>query len=363
VPTIRRVSGIHRRGFTLIELLVVIAIIAILIALLLPAVQQAREAARRTQCKNNLKQLGLALHNYHDVYGMFVPRKTGANSCDNAVPARDNCGRLSGFMGLMPYLDQAPLYNLVSAGGGTGPKPPGGPEGWASWAEWNVTIPGLLCPSDGLVADTLRSNNYVFNIGDSTINVRDNNLVRGIFGNRHCVRMRDVIDGTSNTIAMSEHIRANFAPETNSRRLLVEGVALGATGLDTGLNPGQCVTFAVGNRWAPATSVKGRHGTSLWDGQAERCGFTTIVAPNGPACALGTNVNADSTHAVLPPTSFHTGGVHGLMVDGAVRFISENIDTGDLSATAPSQSETGSSPYGIWGGLGTKAGGESIGEF
>jgi len=352
-----------RRGFTLIELLVVIAIIAILIALLLPAVQQAREAARRTQCKNNLKQLGLALHNYHDVYGMFVPRKTGTNSCDNAVPARDNCGRLSGFMGLMPYIDQAPLYNLVSAGGGTGNKPPGGPEGWSGWAEWNVTIPGLLCPSDGLAARSERATNYMFNIGDSTRNVRDSVTVRGMFANRSGSRIRDVIDGTSNTIAMSEHVRADFGQSTNSRRLIVEGIAMSASGLDAGTNPGQCLTFATGNRWAPSANVKGRHGMSLWDGQAERCGFTTIIAPNGPACAQGTDVNADSAHAVLPPTSLHTGGVHALMTDGAVRFISENIDTGDLSATAPSQGETGPSPYGVWGGLGTKAGGETVSDF
>ena len=137
------------KGFTLIELLVVIAIIAILIALLLPAVQQAREAARRTQCKNNLKQLGLAHHNYHDVYGKFIYRKGGNDMSGLAI--RGNSNRLSGLMGLMPYMEQGALFNLVAAGGGTGTKPPGGPEGWASWNEWNVTIPGLQCPSDGHV--------------------------------------------------------------------------------------------------------------------------------------------------------------------------------------------------------------------
>ena len=100
-----------RRAFTLIELLVVIAIIAILIALLLPAVQQAREAARRTQCKNNLHQLGLALHNYHDVFGAFVPKSGGTVRWGGGPCHLGNSERRSGFMGLMPYLDQAPLYN------------------------------------------------------------------------------------------------------------------------------------------------------------------------------------------------------------------------------------------------------------
>src|SRR3569832_1085053 len=100
----------RRPGFTLIELLVVIAIIAVLIALLLPAVQQAREAARRSQCKNNLKQFGLALHNYHDNYKMFCPAymNPGSSACPGGV---GNTRNATGYLYLLPYLDQAPLYN------------------------------------------------------------------------------------------------------------------------------------------------------------------------------------------------------------------------------------------------------------
>ena len=105
-------SSSKRRGFTLIELLVVIAIIAILVALLLPAVQQAREAARRSQCKSNMKQIGIALANYHDVFGTFIYRKGGNNEPRNAGGGftRGNRERLSGWMGLMPYLDEEPLF-------------------------------------------------------------------------------------------------------------------------------------------------------------------------------------------------------------------------------------------------------------
>lgn len=346
-------------GFTLIELLVVIAIIAILVALLLPAVQQAREAARRSQCKNNLKQLGLALHNYHDVFNCFVPRKGGTDGCSSSP--RGNCQRLSGFMGIMPYLDQAPLYNIVQGGGGAGNKPPGGPEGWAGWTQWNVTIPALLCPSDGLVPNTVRSNNYMFNIGDSARNPRDSQTVRGMFGFRRCVRIRDVVDGTSNTIAMSEAVRGNAGLNSSGQNhRFINTIAMGQDPINA---PGACMTLTNGQNWVNGTQVKGRRGTALWDGQAERCGFTTILPPNAPSCSAGTNPNADATDSALPPTSMHVGGVQVLMVDGSVRFISENLDTGNLAVASPGQGSTAASPYGVWGALGTKSAGEVVSEF
>lgn len=349
-----------KKGFTLIELLVVIAIIAILIALLLPAVQQAREAARRTQCKNNLKQLGLAHHNYHDVYNTFIYRKGGTDA--SGVTPRGNCNRLSGFMGLMPYIEQSALYNLVQGGGGSGAKPPGGPEGWAGWTEWDVSLSALQCPSDGFQSNKVRVTNYVFNIGDTNRGSRDSRTVRGVFGHQTRFGMRDITDGTSNTILMGEHVAANFGQFTvgaNDSPLIITSTSQNWTGNI----PSDCKAMANGTRWATGTLVKGRSGTALWDGQAERCGMTTIIAPNGPSCGDNADVNADMPNPIVTPSSYHTGGVQVVLCDGSVRFISENIDTGNLTIATPANNSNAASPYGVWGALGTRGSGETIGEF
>jgi prepilin-type N-terminal cleavage/methylation domain-containing protein len=368
------------RGFTLIELLVVIAIIAILIALLLPAVQQAREAARRTQCKNNLKQLGLALHNYHDVYSKFPSKSTGTNRSGPCTSGNSN--RLSGFMGMMPYLDQAPLYNQVMSGGQPAtsgcsgstvgdPVAPNGPCGWCSWGVWNVAVPGLLCPSDPRPT-TIREQNYAFCLGDQMDRLNDTNtgrinrVARGVFGGRrfYFVGINQITDGTSNTIAMGERRRANFGIGGSSMPHKTEGTVVN---LDPRNGPGICLTsVGPGGFFLDPSQVKGRFGTSLWDGQAERSSFNTILAPNSPGCVADANVNADSQRGVvIPASSMHTGGAHVLLADGAVRFISENIDTGDLSVpdVGSNGRDSGPSPYGVWGALGTKSGTDVVGEF
>lgn len=360
----------RRSGFTLIELLVVIAIIAILVALLLPAVQQAREAARRSSCKNNLKQMGLALHNYHDVYNVFPPRKHGTSACTNVSTSigtrRDgNCSRLSAYYSLLPFVEQGPLFDAISTGDPSIPISPGGPGAWEGWSVWNQTIPAFLCPSDGTRNSDSRATNYVFCIGDSPNNTRDARQVRGMFGMQSRIGFRDVTDGLSNTIAMSEHLAHNAGLGTNSGLRVTQGIAMEAAGLGGGNNenPRQCLAFQDGNRYVASANVKARHGQSLWDGQAERCGFTTILPPNSTSCSEGTNPNADASHSILTPSSYHSGGVQCLMGDGSVRFINENIDTNNLPADAPSQGAGGQSPYGTWGALGSKGGNEVVGEF
>jgi len=358
----------RKRGFTLIELLVVIAIIAILIALLLPAVQQAREAARRTQCKNNLKQFGLALHNYHDVFLTFPGGTTGSgcrssSACPTAQTGR---ARISTHVPLLPYYDQANLYNAYSARPTApwaqqiaGATPPLQPHPY-----WNMPIPMLSCPSDinkRIDANSLAgmpSSNYSYCSGDGArlmcsvdelADGRDCTRSRGIFSQQSKTRIADITDGTSNTIAMSEHVTPQ-GDLTLGRAAIVGG--------DPASSPAGCrALFVNGLYTVPVNTDDGFHGSRWCDGAAMFTRFNTMMPPNGPSCMEADNHWLGGMYSA---SSRHVGGVHALLADGAVRFISENIHAGNQAA---SEVATGPSPYGIWGGLGTKSSSEIIGEF
>ena len=356
------------RGFTLIELLVVIAIIAILIALLLPAVQQAREAARRTQCRNNLKQFGLALHNYHDVYGMFPARQGGSGT----IRSRQHRARLSAFVVLAPYYDQGALYNEIMED----QRAP-----WANQSYWNQKISMLNCPSDNgdrppNGGGPRGTTSYAFNGGDNYLaSVSDPQERtsgtfpnppmpnRGVFGRFHCVRIRDIIDGTSNTFAMSERSRPNSPLDRGH-------VAVDAAGTVATFSPISCASFWQQGAYAPTAAMFTQDtspGYRWGDGAAFFHGFTTILTPNSALCLIGDPAwQSGGGHyapGIWTPTSQHTGGVMGLMADGAVRFISDNIDSGNRAIVAPAPTDRGPSPYGVWGALGTKGAGEVTAEF
>jgi len=360
----------HRqpRAFTLVELLVVIAIIGVLISLLLPAVQSAREAARRIQCSNHLKQLGLALHNYHD-----VNKKLPARSAGTTGPAvTHNSGKLGGFIALLPFLEQVAIYDRITAA-----DPNRAQGAWPAWGGatgqrwdgvWNVSPEGLRCPSDGGVSDPTNwasqsLHNYAFSAGDDYINLngRNANNTRGVFGELIWYSFTDITDGTSNTVAMSERLRhGNSAAEAAAARSVDHRRANAIlSGIETS-PPNLCLTVTDGTYFLTGTSIERRFG-SLWvRGHANRAAFNTVLPPNSPSC-LGNynNTTPGDDDGPLPPSSNHPGGVNALLTDGSVRFISETIDTGNLSAVQ-ANNYRGPSNYGVWGSLGSKAGGEVV---
>ena len=372
-------NKVRNRGFTLVELLVVIAIIGVLVGLLLPAVQQAREAARRMQCSNNLKQLGLANHNYESAYQVMVARKGGTAGSANHLGNRN---RLSGYIGLLPFLEQAGMWDAIQAGdpaavtnypNATSPLPvsPGGPTAWGGWSVWNRTPEAVKCPSDpGNQPELSLRSTYSFSLGDQIHEIRDRQAVRGLYANRRGARFRDITDGLSNTVMMSEALIQNQAPynQHGAAAAFQQQEFLVSTTMDSGENqlhdnPISCRMRVIQKWVVEGQIVNNRRGRHWTDGQPHYIGFNTVLPPNSPSC--GDNGTwGDMRNLVLPPTSRHTGGCNVLLADGSVRFITENVNTGNLALPSiRSDNNTafsGPSPYGVWGAMGSKAGGETV---
>ncbi|MCA9127017.1 MAG: DUF1559 domain-containing protein [Planctomycetales bacterium] len=363
----------RRSAFTLVELLVVIAIIGILVGLLLPAVQAAREAARRMQCSNNVKQLSLACHNYESTYQRFPARQAGTGYIHTAGQRL----RLSGFCLLTPFYEQTALWNQIQTRN-TNP--------WTNNAttdpQWRVTLATLNCPSDAQNATTdARGNNapngkisYALNCGDSyvssVVNASERTTAslsfqarpipnRGVFGRYDFVKIGALTDGTSNTALIAER-----SVPTNLRDRGMAVVDASGTDLTTYV-PLSCRTFWSGSTYVAASSPFTQDtspGYRWGDGCAFFNGFTTILPPNTAVCLLGDPAwQSGGGHyapGIWTPTSQHTGGVTVGFADGSVHFISDNIDTGNLTVVAPAATAGGPSPFGVWGALGSKSGGE-----
>lgn len=345
----------RRPGFTLVELLVVIAIIGVMVGLLLPAVQAAREAARRMQCANNLKQLGLAMHNYESSFNTLPPRKSGTDQ----GPIH-NSGRLTGsFIGILPFIEEGPMFDLIKSG--TPPNiPPFGPSPWSGWGPWNDSPATLRCPSDPGNQPGGRLNSYSFSVGDQAANIRDAREVRGLFArnlNGRGVRFRDIIDGLSNTVMMSE--RLIHPIDRNGSTLGAregEFIINNAVVENVHMTPNLCYQSVEGRWFLAGTQVFSRTGRQWNDGQPNRVAFNTILPPNAPSC-VNTGGSGDQVNLVIPPTSRHPGGVNVVLADGSGQFVSESIDTGDTSLPPVA---AGFSPYGVWGAMGSKAGNETV---
>ncbi|MDR1958630.1 MAG: DUF1559 domain-containing protein [Planctomycetaceae bacterium] len=347
-----------RSGFTLVELLVVIAIIGILIALLLPAVQAAREAARRMQCSNNLKQVSLALHTYHDATGAF-PGQT------NWLAPNPNYGDLYGPGAmLLPYIEQAALYSAIQAVDQL--------DAFEINDVFDVRISAYLCPSDGKGKSVTGSGptNVMFSFGDGMWHhgeLGNGISTRMMFFRQQWKNISTCVDGTSNTVATSEAVVST----TQNNRAVKGGVAQVASPDNAG-NGGPIGKCGFGALTDPAdrNTIKSSQtlvahkaneiashlrGGRFQDGRGIYSGFHTVLAPNSPSCSHTTD--AENSFGIYSATSNHTGGVNTGLFDGSVRFISETIDTNGSSA---GQVTSGRSPYGVWGAFGSPDGGESV---
>ena len=347
------------QGFTLVELLVVIAIIGILVGLLLPAVQAAREAARRMQCGNNLKQLGLAMLNYES-----ATKKLPALGSYSAQGPGINAGRnWSWVIAVLPYVEQSGRYNALQAEGR--PNGPGLPDPWSRATGtpflntvWNSDIPNFSCPSDPPPANRGESPSllgYKVCVGDDYHQNhfrpdQSNRSNRGIFQINRWSPLASITDGTSNTIVLSE--TCNGGPDDVLGGVAVTMQAWNPAACLARRNPANPRKLTAPTR-ADFRPVNGR----ALDGRPYFVGFATMVAPNGPTCHWG---GGDDNEHMGTAQSYHTGGVQVCRADGSVGFMSQTIDTGNQLIDDIDTPGNRISPYGVWGALGSMSGGESV---
>lgn len=402
------------------ELLVVIAIIGVLVGLLLPAVQAAREAARRMSCSNNFKQIGLAIHNYDATYKQ-IPRYNGGTSNPGSMDwwngsVVTNNEELSGLVGLTPFIEQQAVWEKIVNGGTEtvnnqtphpsplgfwtpmGPNPRADRGDRSDWfVPWSTEIPTFRCPSDpGTGRPGRGRTNYACCLGDSFSQVWDHgpkegNLTpapddwrptyfqasdRGFFSRKKDTKFSGILDGLSNTIAMAEIMTDLGDRDKRSSASGDNG------GWQVENNPLLCVEAGqinpeTPNFWCDAgdagctppnfitNNLNGRGMQWAWASMGET-GVNTIRPPNSEVCFNGWHDNVGAA----PPSSRHQGGCHILMGDGAVIFMTDSVESGNqksptigscgVNCADPLYRVGKQSPYGLWGALGSRNGKETI---
>jgi prepilin-type N-terminal cleavage/methylation domain-containing protein/prepilin-type processing-associated H-X9-DG protein len=310
-----------RRGFTLIELLVVISIIALLIALLLPAVQSAREAARRAQCVNNLKQIGLAMHNYVQAVGALP----GADMVYNSA----NPTELSALSQALPYMELSNVYNAINCDFSY--------QDPTNSTSMMTVVSGFICPSD--LPDAIPSlggqTNYMANMGSGIVWQWASGpnaglpMPNGVFYGDSATTFAAITDGLSNTTFFSERVLAD--------------------GNNAIVSPIADVFFSPAAPTTPAQAIQACQAVDIWNlanqfplfmGAPWLNGqhiFLHVTPPDTRSCGFFT-----ALRAVMPPSSHHPGGVNVLFGDGSVKFVKDSVNLA------------------TWQALGTRAGGEVI---
>lgn len=374
-----------KQGFTLVELLVVIAIIGILIALLLPAVQAAREAARRMECTNKLKQLALAQHGHHDIYGSLpsshLPRSMGSFTPYIAAwgdnPAQFQRKYYSWMVPTLPFVEQAALFSNYTDKYITSSMP------IATYGAGLTNAPEVArrpvsaywCPSDPLAVTPngkASHTNYRCCLGDIYSGENQNDHPRAAYrrGDANEMPLTSIIDGTSNTVMIGEAVICMIDEDTYTGKQRVRnGMAISSLPDNANTSVSACIAAAVKDSEdstlyaAESTTIDAYRYPGMFYGMSITSQFFTIMPPNGAHCTYQTS---GSYASLAPASSYHSGGANIAMCDGSVRFVSDTIDCGDPSVTPYSKTGgqyhkfVGESFRGVWGAMGSACGGESI---
>ena len=409
-------NKLGNNAFTLVELLVVIAIIGMLVALLLPAVQAAREAARRMQCSNNIRQLAFSAQLFHDTHNELPAvshqrKLNGGETGDRADRRPMRRDRIGGLPMLLPYIEQTSVWERMLAGIERGSYVDNNPasgrrardtdNGYNPWDayDWDrdgetnssafrQPIPPFRCPSDGNGtfprSTSNQPTNYRLNKGDMSVGF-DWQEARGVFvtGDRVVMSLSSISDGTSNTMMFAEGVIA----ADNVRGRPVGGMSINNwrthTRDDRPVRPIEWLAAKQGNTLIGPKTNDQNLGRRWGDGHTVFTSFYAILPPNSPSVGRGATPNGEENWGVPAASSYHPGGVGTVACDASYRFVTNSVDTSQLNgvvrrsgvtATGLSlafddlvaapvdnpQHYTGPSPYGLWGAYSTPGNGESV---